>query len=108
MDTYGPGGLSFWCHIFLLFHTVQGVLEARIKWFSIPFFSGHVLSKLSTMTRPSWVALHGMAHSFIELHKAVMRVASIWLAFCDCSFHSGGCGSCCFCMPSDYEDKRLV
>ena len=21
------------------------------------------------MTRPSWVALHGMAHSFIELHK---------------------------------------
>ena len=22
------------------------------------------------MTCPSWVALHGMAHSFIELHKA--------------------------------------
>ena len=66
------------------------------------------LSELFTMTRLSWVALHGMAHSFIELHKAVMRVASIWLAFCDCSFHSGGCGSCCFCMPSDYEDKRLV
>ena len=21
------------------------------------------------MTHPSWVALHGMAHSFIELHK---------------------------------------
>ena len=29
----------------------------------------HVLSELSTMTRWSWVALHGMAHSFIELHK---------------------------------------
>ena len=28
-----------------------------------------VLSELSTMTCPSWVALHGMAHSFIELHK---------------------------------------
>ena len=25
----------------------------------------HILSELSTMTRPSWVALHGMAHSFI-------------------------------------------
>ena len=27
----------------------------------------HVLSELSTMTRPSWVALHSMAHSFNEL-----------------------------------------
>ena len=26
------------------------------------------------MTRPSWVALHGMAHSFIELDKAVVSV----------------------------------
>ena len=26
------------------------------------------------MTRPSWVALHGMAHSFIELDKAVVHV----------------------------------
>ena len=29
----------------------------------------HVLSKVFTMTHPSWVALHGMAHSFIELCK---------------------------------------
>ena len=28
----------------------------------------------STMTHPSWMALHGMAHSFIELHKAVVHV----------------------------------
>ena len=34
----------------------------------------HVLSELSTMTRPFWVALCGMAHSFIELDKAVVRV----------------------------------
>ena len=26
----------------------------------------HHLSELSTVTRPSWVALHGMAHSFIK------------------------------------------
>ena len=33
-----------------------------------------VLSELSTMTCLSWVALHVMAHSFIELDKAVIRV----------------------------------
>ena len=45
-------------------------------WGSLPFPSSvdHVLSELSTMTRPSWVAPHGMAHSFIELHKAVIYV----------------------------------
>ena len=39
------------------------------------------------MTRPSWVALHGMAHNFIELDKAVIRVSSLvsflwWFSFC--------------------------
>ena len=29
------------------------------------------------MTRLSWVALHGMAHSFIELDKAVVHVISL-------------------------------
>ena len=29
----------------------------------------HVLSELFIMTPPSWVALHSMAHSFIELCK---------------------------------------
>ena len=36
-----------------------------------------VLSELFTMTRLSWVALDGMAHSFIELDKAVARVISL-------------------------------
>ena len=36
-----------------------------------------VLSELPTMTRLSWVALHGMAHSFIELDKAVVHVISL-------------------------------
>ena len=30
----------------------------------------HVLSELPTKTHLSWVALHGMAHRFIELDKA--------------------------------------
>ena len=34
----------------------------------------YILSVFSTMTRPSWVALHCMAHSFIELDKAVVHV----------------------------------
>ena len=36
-----------------------------------------VLSELSTMTHLSWVALHGIAHSFIELDKAVIHVISL-------------------------------
>ena len=32
------------------------------------------------MTRPSWVALHGMANSFVELDKAVVHV-SILVSF---------------------------
>ena len=37
----------------------------------------HVLSELSTMACPSWVALQGMAHSFIELDKAMVYVISL-------------------------------
>ena len=33
----------------------------------------HVLSELSTMTRLSRVALHSMAHSFVELVKTVVH-----------------------------------
>ena len=45
-------------------------------WSGLPstFPVTHVLSELSTMTHPSWVALQGMAHSFIELDKAVIHM----------------------------------
>ena len=62
----------------------------------LPFPSpvDHILSELSTMIRPSWVALQGMAHSFIELDKAVVHVISLvsFLKLCF-SFH----------LPSDGE-----
>ena len=78
LDTYQPGEFIFQCPIFLPFNTVPGVLKARIpKWFAIPFSSGHTLSELSTITCPSWVALHSMAHSFIQLDKAVVQVISL-------------------------------
>ena len=59
---------------------------------SLPSSVDYVVSELSTMTWLSWVALHGMAHSFIELDKAVVHVISLisflWLWFS-------------FCLPSD-------
>ena len=42
-----------------------------------PFPVDHILSELSTMTYLSWVALHVMAHIFIELDKAVVHVISL-------------------------------
>ena len=74
LGTYRPGEFIFQCPIFLTFHTVHGVLKARIlKWFAIPFSSRPYFFRTLTMTRLSWVALHGMAHRFIELDKAVVH-----------------------------------
>ena len=86
-------------HIFLPFHTVHGVLKGRIQtWLQFPFPVDYILSEFSTMTCPSWVALHGMAHSFIELVKAVVHMISLisflWLWFL-------------FSLPSD-KDKKLA
>ena len=58
----------------------------------------HILSELSTMTCPSWVALHSMAHSFIELDKAVVHV--IRLVSFLCGFQS--------VYPLMEKDKRLM
>ena len=41
---------------------------------SFPSTVDHILSELSIMIHPSRVALHSMAHSFIELDKAVVHV----------------------------------
>ena len=47
-----------------------------LKWFAIPFSSGPCFAR--TLHHDlSWVALHSMAHSFIELDKAVVHVISL-------------------------------
>ena len=48
-------------------------------WSGLPFPSPvyHILSELSSMTRLSWLALHGMALSFTELDKGVIQVISL-------------------------------
>ena len=73
LGTYQPWEFIFQGPIILPFHTVHGVLKARIlKWFAFPSPLDHDLSELSIMTCPSWVALHGVAH-IIELDKAVVH-----------------------------------
>ena len=93
--TYWPGEFIFQCPIFSPFHTVHG--DSRQEYWSIFPFSLRVdliLSEFSTMTCPSWVGLYGMAHSFIELDKAVVHVirlvSFLWLWFS-------------VCLPSDGE-----
>ena len=53
-------------------------------WSGLPFPYpvDHILSELSTMTHPFWVARHGMAHSFIELDKAVVHVIRLQSNIC--------------------------
>ena len=78
LGTYPPGVFIFQCVILLPFHTVHGVLKARIlKWFAIPFSTGPRFVRLSTTTHLSWLALHGMTHSFIELEKAVVHMTRL-------------------------------
>ena len=70
LGTYRPGEFIFQCPIFL---------PLILFWsgFPLPSPVDHILLELSTMTHPSWVALHGIAHSFVELDKAVVHVISL-------------------------------
>ena len=72
------GSSSFSVLSFCLFILFMG-FSRHEYWSGLPFLSpgDHILSELSTMTHPSWVALHGMAHSFIELDKTVVHVISL-------------------------------
>ena len=87
------GSSTFSVLSFHLFRLFSG-FSSQEYWSGLPFPSpmDHILSELSTMTRPSWVALHGLAHSFIELDKPVFHVINLiyflWLWFS-------------FCLPSD-------
>ena len=65
-------------------HRVFMGFSRQEYWSGLPFPSpvDHILSDLSTMTRPSWVAPRAWL-SFIELDKAVVLVWLDWLVFCD-------------------------
>ena len=57
-----------------------------------PFPVDYVLWELYTMTHLSCVALHDMAHTFIDLDKTVIQVISL-VSFLKLLFP--------FCLPSD-------
>ena len=76
-------GSSFFSVLsFCLFILFMG-FSRQENWSGLPFLSpvNHILSELSTITRPSWLAQHGMAHGFIELDKAVVHVIGLNLIY---------------------------
>ena len=69
------GSSSFSVLSFCLFILFMGFSRQECwSGLSFPSPEDHVLSELSTMTHLSWAALHGMAHSFIELKSLLMKV----------------------------------
>ena len=64
----------------------------QVHWGGLPFPPpvDHILSELSAMICLSWVALHGIVHSLIELHKplchdkAVILEGGIYQYRCRC------------------------
>ena len=78
LGIYQSGKFMFQCHIFSSFHTVHGVLKARIvKWFVIPFSIGPHFVRTFHHDPSVLGGLHGTAHSFIELDKAVIHAISL-------------------------------
>ena len=78
LDTYWSAGSSFSVLSFWLFTLFTGFSRQECwRDLQIPSPVAHILSELSTMTFPSWVALHSMAHSFIELHIELFHL--FWL-----------------------------
>ena len=73
------GSFSFSILSFCHFILIMG-FSRQEYWSRLPFTSpvDHILSDLSTMTRPSWVAPRAWL-SFIELDKAVVLVWLDWL-----------------------------
>ena len=62
----------------MLFHTVHGILKARIlKWVAIPFSSGPHFVRTLHHDPLVLGGLQGMAHSFTDLDKAVVHVIGL-------------------------------
>ena len=74
-------------------------MPRMLIWFEIPFSSGSHFIRTLHRDLSILGGLHGIVHSFIELHKAVIHVI-ILVSFCDCGFHS--------VSPLVDEDKEFV
>ena len=90
ISSFFLGLFLYWCPVAYWAPTDQGSSSFTVLYFCIfilfmgfsrqEYWSGllfpspvdHVLSELSTMTHPFWMALQGMTHSFIELDMVVV------------------------------------
>ena len=87
---WAPTDLGVRLSVSYLFAFLYCLWVFKAKWFAIPFSSGPLefCQNYPPWSRPSCVALQGMAHSFIELDKAVIHVISLvsflwlWFSFC--------------------------
>ena len=83
-DTFWSGGAHLLVSYFLPFHTLHGVIAARILEYV------HLLLRWTTFCRNShyalsWMALRGVAHSFLEFASSC-TMARLWLLKGDRSF----------------------
>ena len=99
--TYQPGEFIFQYPIFLPFHTVHGVLKARLlKWFAIPFSRGPCFVRTLHHDHLGWPYMAWLIVSLNYTRLWLWFMWSDWLVFCDCGFHS-------VCPLMD-KDKRLM
>ena len=86
LGTYWPREFHFQYPIILAFHTVHGVLKARIpKWFAIPFSSGPHFVRPLHHDPPIFGG--PTRHGLVSLSETrLWSVWSDWLVFCDCGF----------------------
>ena len=89
-------GCSFFSVLSFGFFVLFMGFSRQEYWSGLPFpaLVDHVLSGFSTMAHLSWVAIHSMAHSFLEFDKAVVHVIRLvnflWLWFSGCLASDGG------------------
>ena len=70
-EAHVPVSYFFFC-LLILFMGFSRQEYGSVLPFSSP--GDHILSELCTMICPSCMALHGMAHGFFKLHKAMIHV----------------------------------
>ena len=85
LGTYPPGEFIFQCPIFLPFHTLHGVIKARIlKWFAIPFSSGPHFVR--TLHHDVTVLSGPILMAYFHWVRQGCGPCVDWLVFCDCGF----------------------
>ena len=86
LGTYWPGEFLLQHPIILPFHTVHGVLEARVlKWFAIPFTSRP--HSVKPLHHDPCILCGPTEHGLVSLSDTrLWSVWSDWLVFCDCGF----------------------